>query len=264
MPVKELRISSMSQYTELCFKDMMQEFGRYRSNYVFRGMTDSNYALYPSLYRNCSKKPKLEGAMLRNFEKYMELPQPNRYTDFWDIMVLGQHHGLPTRLLDWTFSPLIALHFATDDSLKMNTDGVVWMVNVHYVNKNTPEIFTKLLRGDQLFFTIKNLKDVTQNREDELGYFDKIIEDSFLFFEPPSIDARIVNQYALFSIASLKHQLLDDLIGSMEVESFKIIIPKEIKWEIRDKLDQLNITERVIYPGLDGLAKWLARNYYTV
>jgi hypothetical protein len=41
----------------------------------------------------------------------------------------------------------------------------------------------------------------------------------------------------------------------------KVVVPAELKWEVRDKLDQANITERVLFPGLDGLSRWLARNY---
>jgi hypothetical protein len=81
-----------------------------------------------------------------------------------------------------------------------------------------------------------------------------------VFFEPPSLDERIVNQFALFSVmssptASMAEWLTDNGLGR------KIIIPSKLKWEIRDKLDQGNITERVLFPGLDGLARWLARHY---
>ena len=58
---------------------------------------------------------------------------------------------------------------------------------------------------------------------------------------------------------------------SMSVEKFlaentkntvKYIIKKELRWRIRDMLDQLNINERTVYPGLDGLSRWLARHYF--
>ena len=41
----------------------------------------------------------------------------------------------------------------------------------------------------------------------------------------------------------------------------RIIIPKEVKLEIRDKLDYINISERMIYPGLSGICKWITRRY---
>lgn len=264
MPIKEITMGSIQDYIEFCFKDMLQDFQRYRSNYVFRGMTDSSYILQPGLFRNCSKKPNLESAILRNFEKYMEFPQQNRFTDVWDIMILGQHHGLPTRLLDWSYSPLIALHFATDDSSKMATDGVVWMVNALYVNQHLPAQFRKTMENQhQALYTVQNLKTVTEGQSNKLAYFDGALGDNVLFFEPPSIDARIVNQYALFSVSTLAHPVLSGIINAIGADTYRIIIPARIKWEVRDKLDQLNITERVIYPGLDGLAKWLARNYFT-
>ncbi len=42
----------------------------------------------------------------------------------------------------------------------------------------------------------------------------------------------------------------------------KYIIHRDLRWDLRDILDQLNINERIIYPGMDGVAKWLARHYY--
>ncbi|MEW8279893.1 MAG: FRG domain-containing protein, partial [Candidatus Thiodiazotropha sp.] len=54
---------------------------------------------------------------------------------------------------------------------------------------------------------------------------------------------------------------LDSWIGRHPELCRKIIIPAALKWEIRDKLDQCNITERVLFPGLDGLTRWLYRHY---
>ena len=54
---------------------------------------------------------------------------------------------------------------------------------------------------------------------------------------------------------------IDGWVENKEIDRFKILIPKELKWEIRDKLDQSNINERVLFPGLDGLASWLKRQY---
>ncbi len=266
MSIEEIRIKDFSHYLRICFESSFQsEINRYRPNYVFRGVVDSSFDLIPSLFRNCKEKPSLETALLRNFDKYMELPQQARSNDIWDIMVLGQHHGLPTRLLDWTYSPLVALHFATEDISKMNCDGAVFLVNVVEANKRTP--FSNILEEDNKYlFTIDDIKKITMNEqshEKKLSKLDELLKRNVLFFEPPSVDSRIVNQYAFFSIAPLAVENIRMALEESELECYKIIIPKELKWKFRDMLDQMNITERVIYPGLDGLAKWLARFYNT-
>lgn len=268
LSIKEHRIESFSDYLEFCFASSLQtEINRHRSNYIFRGVVDSTFDLIPGLFRNCKDRPCLETGLLRNFQKYMELPQESRNFDIWDTMVIGQHHGLPTRLLDWTYSPLVALHFATDDISKMDCDGAVFLVNVVEANKKTPSSFTKILEKEQkCLFTIDDIKKITESEssyEKKLKKFDELLSKNILFFQPPSVDSRIVNQYAFFSIAPLEINDIGVVLKNSELECYKVIIPQKLKWEFRDKLDQMNITERVVYPGLDGLAKWLARFYNT-
>lgn len=77
-----------------------------------------------------------------------------------------------------------------------------------------------------------------------------------------SIDDRIINQFALFSLMSDPTARLSDWLADRPEVFRRIIIPAGVKWEIRDKLDQANVTERVLSPGLDGLSRWLKR-YYT-
>ena len=54
---------------------------------------------------------------------------------------------------------------------------------------------------------------------------------------------------------------LDEWLDPRPELARRLVIPAELKWEVRDKLDQANVTERVLFPGLDGLSRWLARYY---
>jgi hypothetical protein len=83
-----------------------------------------------------------------------------------------------------------------------------------------------------------------------------------VFLEPPSLDRRIVNQFALFSLMSSPRATLDDWLARRPGIVRRILIPASMKWEIRDKLDQANVNERVLFPGLDGLSRWLTRYYW--
>jgi hypothetical protein len=235
--------------------------GRFRSPYAFRGASSLNHTLSSSLLRLAAGHAdvrRLELALLRNFRKYAH-SEVTRTDSIWDWLALGQHRGLPTRLLDWTYSPLVALHFATDDPQTFRTDGVVWCVNFVEANKRLPPRLRKLLEHEgsdtftvEMLGTFKTLRD-----------FDALRLDPFVvFIEPPAVDRRILNQLALFSLMSSPAARLDDWLGAHPNLSRKVRIPAQLKWEIRDQLDQANVNERVLFPGLDGLSRWLAR-YYT-
>jgi hypothetical protein len=112
-------------------------------------------------------------------------------------------------------------------------------------------------------FDVELLSNSKLDPWEMVNYPDQLSEDGYLiFFEPPSMDDRIINQYALFSSLSDPHISQEDWFLRRPHLCRKIIIPKDKKWEIRDNLDQANITERVLFPGLDGLSVWLNRYYF--
>lgn len=232
--------------------------GRFRSNCAFRGLSDAGYRLETTLMRLGGEYICLEKHLLRNFCKYAYRTGTYRHS-VWHWLSVAQHHGLPTRLLDWTHSPFCAMHFATSNIEKINVDGAIWMVDYVAVHRQLPaQLKHELGREGANIFTVEMLS----NAVDSLDAFSSMADHPFtLFLEPPSMDDRIVNQYALFSIMTDSATRLDNWLKTIPDGWRQIIIPAELKWEIRDKLDQANITERVLFPGLDGLSRWLTRHY---
>ena len=234
---------------------------RFRSPFAFRGAWNTRHTLVSSLVRLAgahANARRLEHALLRNFRKYAygEMTRPD---SIWDLMALGQHRGLPTRLLDWTDSPLVALHVATDDPATFDTDGAVWCFNFVEANKRLPARLRRILEREGSDTVTVEMLGAFRT----LPEFDRLSRSPFVvFMEPPAVDRRILNQFALFSLMSSPTARLDDWLARHPKLCRKVRIPAALKWEIRDKLDQANINERVLFPGLDGLSRWLAR-YYT-
>jgi hypothetical protein len=233
---------------------------RFRSPFAFRGLSRVNHALSSSLVRLASDAGdpgRIEIALLRNFRKYAHGEVPHA-DSIWNWLALGQHRGLPTRLLDWTYSPLVALHFATDSPADFDKDGAVWCVNFVEANKQLPRRLRRIMEQEASdTLTVEMLGAFRTLRE-----FDALSRDPFVvFMEPPAVDRRILNQHALFSLMSSPSARLDDWLRGHPSLCRQVVVPSALKWEIRDKLDQANINERVLFPGLDGLSRWLARYY---
>lgn len=238
-----------------------RDLRRFRSPFAFRGLNREPHTLVSSLVRLAepgADTARLELSLLRNFRKYGH-GEATGADSIWDWLALGQHRGLPTRLLDWTYSPLVALHFATEITADFGHDGIVWCVNFIEANKRLPARLKRILREEGSdTFTVEMLSAFPSLRS-----FDALSREPFVvFLEPPAIDQRILNQLALFSLMSSPSARLDDWLRQHPDLCRRVIVPAALKWEIRDKLDQANVNERVLFPGLDGLSRWLSR-YYT-
>ncbi len=266
MSERSLRVDSWNALLEALYKDSWDaEIGRYRAKVAMRGLSDASYKLETTLMRLGGNYTVLERHLLRNFRKYAHRSVVERDSP-WHWLSVARHYDLPTRLLDWTNSPFVAMHFATANLEKFNTDGVIWMVDYVQAHQRLPKPVRILLeREGANIFTVDMLSRAhSKDPHHQLSPLElhTLSEEPFvLFFEPSSIDDRIVNQYAFFSVQSDPQLTFDAWLSEHPELWYKVIIPSEMKWEIRDKLDQANITERVLFPGLTGLSRWLTRYY---
>lgn len=264
------KISSWEDAQDKLFEGAWQSnLNRYRPSHAFRGLSDAYDTLPTSLIRlghqnsdgtfDASHGEEVESDILRNFIKYAE-DRSLSEKSIWHQLSVAQHYGLPTRILDWTYSPLVGLHFATANMDKLEKDGLIWRVDIDEAHALLDNIWIEKKSGH--VFTIDELAEVASDFDELNARFEEDETDSPLFFEPPSLDGRIVNQFALFSVLPDPTQRFDQwLMGHSNIYK-RYRIPSTVKMEIRDKLDASNITERVLFPGLDGLAEWLQR-YYT-
>jgi FRG domain len=246
--------------------------GRRRDTGVYHGASDACRALLTSLDRLGGVNPPhtkrgLEAHILRNFIRYSRPHLPTAPVNDWEVLVAAQHHGVPTRLLDWTYSPLVAAHFATSD-VHIGRDRAVWRLDWQRVHRafDLPTLallIEDLARTfgseDQLFtpwglFKAANTKSSGSRVE---------LRDFACMIEPPSLDARIIAQAAVFTLCTDTSRSFDAFLEAHGLASAltKFVIPQAEVTRVRDQLDLVGIDERRVFPDLDGVAEGLRRYY---
>lgn len=256
------RPKSWSEVLEALYADSWNPaLQRFRSPFAFRGLSRPNHSLSSSLVRLASGRMNVRGlemALLRNFSKYAH-SESERADSVWDWLALGQHRGLPTRLLDWTYSPLVAAFFATRPCDGDERTRVVWRLDWQQVHRvfRFPSLALSPRDLDALFEAGGHASPW------QLFTRDRQSPPFACLVEPPSLDERIVAQAAVFTLCSDKWAAFDEFLRSHGLADAltKYVIPPKSVAKIRDQLDLVGVDERRLFPDLDGVAAAIRRYY---
>lgn len=269
MPIREIEVTSLGALVDGITPERPDErTGRRRDTGVYRGAVDARAGLLTSLDRLGGTHPPhqkagLEAHVLRNFIRYSRPHLVSTPANEWELLVTAQHYGVPTRLLDWTYSPLVAAHFATRERERSReghgADRAVWRLDWHRVHEA---------------FGLPPLSLLTQDIDRLLGGHAPLtpwrlaeegdgVRPFACLVEPPSLDARIVVQSATFTLCSEKHRSFDDFLAEHGLADTltKFVIPARTVPYIRDQLDLVGFDERRLFPDLDGVAAAIRRYY---
>ena len=227
--------------------DASEAFGRDEHGTPwFRGHRDASWRLTPSAQRNglrgveatSTERGQMNAFMRGACVRCRDYPT---WDDFGGWISLAQHHGVPTRLLDWTASPLAALYFAVDNGAG-ETDRAIWMLSPTYLNRASG--------GQQALYTLtcdsarSLLAPVFTNAEEPAH---KVIA-----VEPHHTHLRMMVQQSAFTL----HAPEGPLEAHPEASKFltRLLIPAERRFGFRSALRALGINGSVLFPDLDNLA----------
>lgn len=224
------------------------------AGWAFRGEVSAQWPLVSSLTRRlqtyCDDRslwPLREERALRVFRRkaHIYLPDRGALDDDLRCLALMQHHGAPTRLLDFTKSPFIAAFFALEEAV---TDAAVYALNTPALWEAAPGFDTTL----------------TRERIDprQPGHFNRYFLGNrwplIWFGEPSEMDRRLVAQSGLFVIPGVLDQSLERILAgyaSPDPLLIKYVLPLEMRVEAMQQLYRMNLTHASLFPDLEGLAR---------
>lgn len=284
-------------------KVVHEEFPRTNGNRLYyRGQgkrAEEGFDLKPSVarYPHLEKLPLAEreykeAEVLETFSNHLLTYVQHRPQTAWEELAIAQHHGLPTRFMDWTTNPLVALYFATRQTEK-NKDGVP-VDSAIYVLISNPKRYADLKRGQAA--QVKPVGDAATESASEPendAYDDFSTDDSTpvaatddtitptdsaelsadvgplelptpfkisenIIYDPPHVSPRIRAQDGVLLACWQPMQPLD------EKDYLEIVIKQSAHEDIRRRLEQYGVFDKQLFPDLDGIAKWLKYRAYEI
>lgn len=297
-------ISSFDEYLNT-IHDELKPNGEGKRRLYFRGqsrLASDTYALTPSVARykhlaslTMADLEQKECEVLETFSNHLLTYVQHRPMSAWEELAIAQHHGLPTRFMDWTTNPLVALYFAVRNTGGRNHDSAV------YVLISNPKRYADVRRGQGV--QIKPVGDTTTVsmpiEEEEIEDEDDDAYDEFeigsdtsvkevvapdlaiighvavstgertdlpspfkitenIIYDPPHVSPRIRAQDGVLLACWQPMKPLD------EKDYLEIVIKQSAQEDIRRRLDQYGVFDKQLFPDLDGIAKWLKYRAYEI
>lgn len=246
----EVRLETWAEFEAYCAR---------RDGWAFRGQSDAGWPLLSSLSRRLMRTRvqredwrEREERAVRIFRRkaHFYLPDRTVLQDDLRCMALMQHHGAPTRLLDFTKSPYVAAFFAMEQCVD---DGAAAVYAL-----NTPWLWASAPRFDASL----TYDAVDPRLEGNFGRYFAVNEWPLVWFgEPSEMDRRLVAQSGLLVMPGIVGCPLDELLLGYDCEApllEKLTLPGTLRAEALHALYRMNITQATLFPDLEGLARSIA------
>lgn len=242
-----------------------------RKKWIYRGQgkpaADPKYALIPSVGRpefaagmDFAEFVKLERRAHDIFRKQTVANVNPLPRNAWEVLALAQHHGLPTRFMDWTTNPLVALYFA----VRNPEHDLAESQSAIYILTQTTLSYEELAENTRA----ASRKQMEESLEVKRGKTNKIQEHHIkallgaedispfeitenIIYDPPHVSPRIRAQDGLLLAFQNPVTPLPD------THYIELLIPGGCRDKIRRELEQYGVFDKQLFPDLDGLAKWL-------
>jgi hypothetical protein len=301
--MNEFTIDSFEKYLRIVRDDIgiTDQKGQRKRRY-FRGQTKrafEGYDLKPSIGRYAHlnslrpiERDRLENEVLETFSNHLLTYVNHLPRNDWEALAIAQHHGLPTRFMDWTTNPLVALYFACRESKKDKEgnpcDSAVYVLisepprysELRRQQKNgaaiveEPEVPTPLSDDDGYDnFGLDETSEAPVLAEDELdtatrprGQSEAVKEGELtpfditgnVIYDPPHVSPRIRAQDGVLLACHQPMQPLE------EKDVLELVISHKAHDDIRRRLDQYGVFGKQLFPDLDGIAKWLKYRVFEI
>lgn len=244
MSIREFTVKSLAEYFE-CIRDLSKE-----NNILwYRGHADEKYLLQPAIFRAPFNWEKEKSFMNEFKAKAVKFIKPA--DDYFEWLFIMQHHGTPTRLLDWSESAIVALSFATQYRNKEQEEcnAVVWCLN--------PVIFNEKVRFGS--YEDEPIPNICENRD-----LAEMYKDNTRVKRPVAIlgsynNERIIAQKGVFTLFPAQDSFSIEDLDDSETYLTKIVIKKEDVKQMSDELYFVGCNELSLFPELSSISKEILR-----